>query len=239
MRTRRQILELIRFLPLVCFTIPSAAAETSKTTGFVGKLEKGIPQRIVLYGTSLTAEGPWVGQLRKTVDGKYPGLATWINSGGSGKASDWGLKNLKAKVIDQKPDVVFVEFSMNDAAPKLKVSREQARENLSKMVAKIRGAHPHCEIILQLMNPADVGEGGNLSPRPDLRFYQNDYRDFAAANGLLCVDHFPAFQALLDKGSDAYRVYVPDGVHPNAEGCARFLTPTLLQTLGIVQQDAD
>ncbi len=239
MRTRRQILELIRFLPLVCFTAPSAAAEASKTAGFVGKLEKGTPQRIVLYGTSLTAEGPWVGQLRKTVDGKYPGLATWINNGGSGKASDWGLKNLKAKVIDQKPDVVFIEFSMNDAAPKLKVSREQARENLFKMVARIRGAQPHCEIILQLMNPADVDVGGKFSPRPDLRLYQNDYRDFAAANGLLCIDHFPAFQSQLDKGSDAYRLYVPDGVHPNAQGCESFLIPTLLKNLGIVRQDAD
>ncbi|MCX6630380.1 MAG: hypothetical protein NTW28_22400, partial [Candidatus Solibacter sp.] len=74
------------------------------------------------------------------------------------------------------------------------------------------------------------------SPRPDLALYQQDYRDFAATNGLQCIDHMPAFQALLDEGSDAYRVFVPDGVHPSAEGFARYMTPVLLQAIGLAPE---
>ena len=210
-----------------------AVAAGIQQASFVEKISRGVPQRVVLYGTSLTANGAWVQQLKDAVEAPYPGKVTWINSGGSGKASDWGVANLRKKVIQQKPDTVFIEFSMNDAATKLNVSRDQARDNLAAMVKAIRTAHPDCEIILQIMNPVDRRENDRFSPRPELALYQQDYRDFAAGEGLLCVDHMPAFMALLEKGSDAYREFVPDGVHPNAEGFARYLTPTLLEAIGL------
>jgi lysophospholipase L1-like esterase len=218
--------------------VVSAAMLVSDTAKFVRNLASGTPQRIVLYGTSLTANGAWVSQLQTAVQLAYPGLATWINSGGSGMASDWGVTNLQTKVINQNPDAVFIEFSMNDAAETLNVSRAQAVANLTTMVNGIRAAHPNCEIILQLMNPADWQPGDTFNVRANLALYQQDYRNFAAANGLRCIDHMPAFMALLDKGSPAYRVFVPDGIHPSAAGWSLFMTPTLLQALGIPTQAA-
>ncbi|MCU0785455.1 MAG: right-handed parallel beta-helix repeat-containing protein, partial [Verrucomicrobia bacterium] len=211
----------------------SAPVYIFQTAGFIRKLGSGLPQRIVFYGTSLTASGIWTSQMQSAVDSVYPGLVTYINSGGSGKASDWGVTNLQTKVINQTPDVVFIEFSVNDAAVILNVSRAQALANLSTMVNSIRSARPNCEIILQVMNPVDRRDTDTYSPRTDLAFYQQDYRNFAATNGLQFIDHMPAFQALLDEGSDAYRVFVPDGLHPNAEGFARYLTPVLLQAIGL------
>jgi lysophospholipase L1-like esterase len=217
----------------------SAPIYVLETAGFIRKLGSGIPQRIVLYGTSLTASGIWLSQMQSVVDSAYPGLATWINSGGSGKASDWGVTNLQTKVIDQNPDVVFIEFSVNDAAVVLNVSRAQALANLSTMVNGIRAARTNCEIILQIMNPVDRKDTDTYSPRPDLVLYQQDYRYFAASNGLQCIDHMPAFQALLDEGSEAYRVFVPDGLHPSTEGFARYLTPVLLQAIGLAPTSTD
>jgi lysophospholipase L1-like esterase len=211
----------------------SAAALVRDQAKFVRQLASGTPQRIVLYGTSLTANGAWVSQLQGAVEAAYPSLATWINSGGSGQASNWGVNNLQTKVIDQDPDVVFIEFSMNDAAETLNVSRAQAIANLTTMRNAILAAHPDCEIILQVMNPADHQPGDTFNVRANLALYQQDYRDFAAANGLLCIDHAPAFAALYDKGSPAYRVHVPDGVHPSANGWSLFMTPVLLQAIGL------
>ncbi|MCX6630379.1 MAG: GDSL-type esterase/lipase family protein, partial [Candidatus Solibacter sp.] len=114
--------------------------------------------------------------MQSAVDGAYPGLVTWINSGGSGMASDWGVSNLQTKVIDQNPDVVFIEFSVNDAAVTLNISRAQALANLSNMVTRIRAARTNCEIILQVMNPVDRRDTDTYSPRPDLALYQQDYR---------------------------------------------------------------
>lgn len=204
---------------------------------FIANLAKGTQQKIVLYGTSLTANGAWVSQLQAAT-AQYPGTATWVNSGGSGKASDWGVANLQTKVLRHHPDAVFIEFSMNDAATKLNISRHQARTNLDTMVDAIRAARPDCEIILQIMNPVDRQPGDTLSPRPDLELYQQDCRDYAAAEKLLCIDHMPAWQALLDKGTATYRAHVPDGVHPSANGLSLFMTPVLLHALGIPQGGA-
>jgi lysophospholipase L1-like esterase len=204
---------------------------------FIQNLAAGTAQKIVLYGTSLTANGAWVSQLQAAVQGYHPGLATWVNSGGSGKASDWGLANLQNKVLDHNPDAVLIEFSMNDAATTLGISREQAVANLDAMVDAIRAARPDCEIILQLMNPRDFQPGDSFDPRLELELYQQDCRDYATANGLQFIDHMPAWRALLDKGSPAYRVHVPDGVHPNADGYSLFMTPVLLHALGLQSSD--
>ncbi len=213
--------------------VHSAPVFVSPLAKFVQKLATGTAQKIVLYGTSLTANGAWVSQLKSAVQSAYPGTATWVNSGGSGQASDWGVANLQTKVINQNPDTVFIEFSMNDAATSLNITREQARANLTTIVNGIRAANPQCEIILQIMNPPDRRAGDSFSPRTDLAKYQQDYRDFAALNSLMCIDHMPAWQGLLDKGSVAYRVYVTDGVHPSADGLALYMTPVLLHALGV------
>lgn len=210
--------------------------EPSAPAKFVRNLANGTAQRVVVYGTSLTASGAWVGQLQSAVEAAYPGLATWINSGGSGQSSSWGVTNLQTKVIDQNPDTVFIEFSINDAAETLNVSRAQAVANLTTMVNGILAAHPTCEIILQLMNPADWQPGDTFNVRANLALYQQDYRNFATANALRCIDHMPAFGALFEKGTTAYRAYVPDGIHPSATGWASFMTPALLQALGVPTQ---
>jgi lysophospholipase L1-like esterase len=213
--------------------VSSASIAVPFTAKFIQNLAAGTTRKIVLYGTSLTANGAWGSQLQSAVQDRYPGLATWVNSGGSGKASDWGLANLQTQVIDHNPHAVFIEFSMNDAATTLGISRAQAVANLNAMVDAIITARPECEIILQLMNPRDFQPGDSFDPRADLELYQQDWRDYAVANGLQYIDHMPAWRALLDKGSAAYRVHVPDGVHPNANGYSLFMTPVLLHALGL------
>jgi acyl-CoA thioesterase I len=211
----------------------STSAEIPVTAKFIQNLANGTAQKIVLYGTSLTANGAWVSQLQASVQASYPGFATWVNSGGSGKASDWGLANLQSKVIGHNPDAVFIEFSMNDAATTLGISRAQAVANLDAMVDAILAARPNCEIILQIMNPRDFQPGDSFDPRLELELYQQDCRDYATANGLQFIDHMPAWRALLDKGTAAYRVHVPDGTHPNANGYSLFMTPVLLHAIGL------
>jgi hypothetical protein len=47
-------------------------------------LRAGQAQTVVTYGTSLTANGPWVTKLAPWFAARYPGLVTVVNSGGSG-----------------------------------------------------------------------------------------------------------------------------------------------------------
>ena len=75
---------------LILFCIPTALCEASEKSKLITNLESGQKQVVVAYGTSLTANGPWVKQVAAVLEKQYPGLITIINSGGSGQWSSTG-----------------------------------------------------------------------------------------------------------------------------------------------------
>jgi lysophospholipase L1-like esterase len=146
------------------------------------------------------------------------------NSGGSGMCSIWGVQSLDGMVLNFKPDVVFIEFGMNDAHEKFKLSVEEARKNLETMIARIREKLPGCQIILLTMNPA-TGNGGKS--RPALDAYYDNYRQVAAARKLALVDIHAVWKKLLETDRATFGKYVPDGVHPTPEGTEKVILPVL------------
>lgn len=74
------------------------------------------------------------------------------------------------------------------------------------------------------MNPP-VNE--HLVKRPDIEKYYEMYRMVAKKRNLRLVDHYPAWKAILDKSKDEYIALVPDGIHPNAKGCEKMITPAI------------
>ena len=210
---------------------------------FVAALKEGRQQKIVCYGTSLTVlSSNWVDGLQETLDARWPGLATVVNSGLSGKNSATGLAQVQTKVVAQNPDAVFIEFSMNDAADNLNTGKtaEQAladaESNLKAIIAAITNANPACEIILETMNDYVAVPGSKLSNRTGLADHAAMYRRVAAENGYLLVDHWPKWQEVLAKGEAEYIKLVPDGVHPNAQGSTLVTLPNLLRTLGVTDK---
>lgn len=196
-------------------------------------LEAGKPQTVVVYGISLTERGAWVGQLGKAIDEANPNLVTIINSGGSGQWSEWGVKNLEERVIRKKPDTVFLEFSINDSVERFHGSPEIAKANLVTMIDRIGKARPDCEIVLMTMTPGNKPPKGHRSYRKDIAEHYEMYRTVAKERGLLLIDHYPNWVALQDKNPDLFWKYVPDSIHPSAEGCAKVVTPVILEVLGI------
>jgi len=205
-------------------------------TQLIQNLASGIPQKIVVYGTSLTAGGAWSGQMKAALDAAYPGLTTLVNSGGSGENSVWGVQNLAARVINQNPNTVFIEFAVNDAVVRTsypnRIPPAQARANLVSMINSIQTALPTCEIILQVMNPVIGRPPGHDGYRPNLALCQQYYRDIGRERGLLVIDHMPAWQSLLDEGDAAYINFVPDGLHPGPSGYQQYVTPVILRSIG-------
>lgn len=208
-----------------------------KTAAFTRKLRADHPQTVVVYGTSLTAGGAWVRFMQQELEEQCPGDLTLINSGGPGEHSRWGLANLQEKVLDHEPDVVFLEFSINDSSARYDVTMEESRRNLETLITRIKAARPECEIILQVMNPTIPREKGHKSYRPQYAAYQQIYREVAAEQGLLLIDHVPAWQAVLVSGVDAFEKVVPDGVHPLPEGERAYTMPALRKALGLLPVD--
>ncbi|HEY1121571.1 MAG TPA: GDSL-type esterase/lipase family protein, partial [Haloferula sp.] len=215
----------------VALTDRPAGALSTKSR-FIQKLSAGLQQKVVFYGTSLTASGSWPTQLRLIADSAWPGQGTFYNRGSSGMASDWGITNLQAQVLSLVPDAVFIEFSVNDAVARLGISTPEARANLEAMINGIQAVNPQCEIILQVMNPVIGRPEGDPGWRPNLAHYQQIYRDVAAERGLTLIDHHPAWQALLDQDENEFYANVPDGLHPAIQGEANYLIPALLERTG-------
>lgn len=215
-------------LLLLCcmYAIRCSAAENRLMTN----LEAGTKQHIVTYGTSLTAASAWVKQVEQALTERYPELVKVTNSGSPGKHSHWGVQNLQKRVIDLEPDVVLIEFAINDSVAKFNCPLEKAKANLELMITRIQTELPDCVIILQVMNPV-IGTKGPAGHRPHLDDYYQMYRDVAAARKLVLVDHAPAWKVVLDQGEDAFHDLVPDSLHPNAEGCKQIITPGILEAL--------
>ncbi|WP_052573350.1 GDSL-type esterase/lipase family protein [Haloferula sp. BvORR071] len=199
---------------------------------FVQKLSVGLPQKVLTYGTSETANGVWPARMTSILNSQGPGVATLVNRGASGMASDYGIANLATQVIAAAPDVVFLEFSINDAVARLDIPVSKARANLEGMISGIQTALPKCEIILQVLNPVTGRPEGDAGWRPLLPYYEQVYRDAAAAHDFILADHHPRWQALLEEGEGNFLPWVPDGLHPNAGGEEKFLLPALMDAIG-------
>lgn len=228
-----------RFLLALLLTLLVRDAYASR---MVDNLKAGIPQVVVMYGTSLTAGGQWVADTRDWLSGFNPGFVTVVNAGMSGKASGTGVSNLQSRVLSYGPDAVFIEFAINDAASYSSgdidygITPEKSRANLNAMIDAILAERPACEIFLQTMNPAWDAPNGNQSSsrRPRLAEYYEGYRQVAAERGLLLIDHNANWIGLRTENLSQFQNYIPDGVHPSAAGSTAITSPEIRRRLEVL-----
>ena len=229
----RHLLALSALLALAVAPFASAAAPPA-TPRFITALRAGTPQHVLIYGTSLSKGGAWVPQLQATFDAHFPGLVTLTNSARGGQHSGWGAAHVDSAVIALKPDVVFIEFAINDAVTRFDLSLDTIRRNVDTLLDRIAAGLPSSEVILQIMNPAFGKAEGESAHRRNQDAYQQIYRDAAKRRGLLLVDHSVAWNHLLaTEGEAAVKKLIPEGVHPNVEGWRRLVTPTLHRALDL------
>jgi len=204
---------------------------TYSQSQLIRKIEAGEDQTIVVYGTSLSTGRngrSWMNEVVRLMNEKYRGKVTYHLSGKGGRCSTWGVQNLEDSVLKKKPDVVMVEFAINDASCLNETSLELAQLNLQYMIDRIRLFDPGCEVILQVMNMA-VGKSATY--RPNLVAYYDMVRVMARKENLLLIDHYPNWREILNKGENYFLEFVPDGVHPNKMGAEKVIAPFIFQRL--------
>ena len=234
----------------LCFVVADAGG------GDIAGSNQGQSLKIAAIGTSLTAvapglhANPWfvpngeVAQhaLSRQSHSRQRGWAvrrprhptTWASPQWTEPPQDGGPGQLDLALANN-PDAIFIEFSMNDAVTGGKqpfgITLEMSRNNLQTMINKINtwatAHHKTVDIVLQTMNNESGGLGG---ARPNLPAYYQVYRDVAKANGLLLVDNYPAWESLYRAGKK-WLGYVPDGVHPTAEGTDTIIMPNIRRAL--------
>ncbi|MFC5412618.1 SGNH/GDSL hydrolase family protein [Larkinella bovis] len=120
---------ILSFLFVVVFFSSFAQAQTDTLSenrpflernglpNFFHKLQKGGPVSIAYFGGSITEAGHgWREQSLNWLQQQYPKAnLTHINAAIGGTGSDLGVFRLRQHVLVHKPDLVFVEFAVNDS----------------------------------------------------------------------------------------------------------------------------
>ncbi|MBP5274775.1 MAG: SGNH/GDSL hydrolase family protein [Abditibacteriota bacterium] len=206
---------------VMCFALQAFSADK---TVFIKNLEKGKPMTMVAYGTSLTETGGWVNLLRMRLTDRYGDKVQVINGAKSAMWSGWGVENLDERVLAHKPDLVVLEFAVNDAFLEYETSVAKSRANMENMIGRIKKQNKKCEIIIMVTNPM---MGVHLERRPDYLSYYEEFRKIAAENKFRLVDTFPVWKDVLDYDRKAYLALIPDMIHPQVPGSLLVTVPAV------------
>jgi acyl-CoA thioesterase I len=181
------------------------------------------PVAFVFMGTSLTAGDPWpdlvVERLQACVT--HPLRAQRIAEGGV--TSAWGLSQIEA-AIAAAPNLLLLEFAINDADLRHGLSLEESRDNHRAMLARLKEGLPEARIILMTTNPAT---GLRRLLRPRLAAYYAQYRTLAAEMDVGLIDLYPRWLALPRAAQG-----LTDGVHPAPDRAALVIVPVVTAYLG-------
>lgn len=97
--------------------VPATICQPRNGLGNVlSKLKAGQEVHIAYFGGSITAAGGWRVKTLKWLQEQYPNAkVSEINAAIGGTGSDLGVFRYRQDVLEKKPDLVFVEFAVNDS----------------------------------------------------------------------------------------------------------------------------
>ena len=171
---------------------------------------------IVAFGTSLTSRGGWQEPLEAAARHCLAQSVRVVSVAKPGANSSWATDNVD-KVVVHKPDVVVIEFAVNDASLLRGVSKAQARANISRIIAELRHYRSDIEIVLMATNPVGGWRGW---VRPNLNGYYDQLADISAETNTIFVDLRPMWRQF---GEGA----IADGLHPDPAASGVVVAPAL------------
>lgn len=186
--------------------------------------QPGEPVKIVTLGTSLSARGGWQEPLSRALGACLNSEIIVANLAKSGMTSEWGLTQID-KVIAERPDIVLVEFAVNDADVTEFMSLARSAANMGEIVSRLRESKTHPAVYVMAMSPVS-GLRGMI--RPFLDQYEDMHAEVARKLGAGFIDHRPAWAKLSD---EEIATAIPDGTHPDPATTSRVIVPGLVHAL--------
>ena len=108
------------------------------------KLRAGKPVHLAFLGGSITqnaGNNGFVKALPEWIRSNYPGSpVSTTNAGMAATGSDWGAKRVGRDVLANNPDLVFVEFAVNDGA-------RDSISDMEQIVRKTLHSNPEAELV--------------------------------------------------------------------------------------------
>jgi len=186
--------------------------EIGRFASFFEKLEAGEDVTVAYIGGSITegagarSDYSYVQQCTNYLVKHYPDAKIdQVNAGIGGTRSDYGNVRVGREVLSKDPDLVFIEYAVNDAWP----GNDYIREALESLIRTVLGSESSPAAVLV------ISFKGDMEYDPNNTTY---FKEIGKHYGLPVIDvHNPVFRGISD-GKFTFDNYVPDGIHPSAYG---------------------
>jgi lysophospholipase L1-like esterase len=206
---------------------------------FFSKTRAGGNVTVAYFGGSITAANGWRPQTTAWLQQRYPKARfTEVNGAIGGTGSDLGVFRLEQDVLTHQPDLVFVEFAVNDGG----APPEQIYRCMEGIVRQIRRTHPATDICcVYTMHDGMLRDlaAGRLSRSasameliadhygiPSIHLAQEAARRIIVGEWVFTSPK-PQVPADPAKGIPARPAFAPDSCHPFAETGHRLYTEAI------------
>lgn len=247
-------MQLMRFVAVCFFTAAvytagaqadslAPAKELSARNGlpnFFAKIKNNKTLRVAFLGGSITRAGNgYRDQVMTWFREQYPSAKfEEIMAAVSGTGSDFGASRVKQHVIDHKPDLVFVEFAVNDNRWRMQL----VRETMEGIVRQIRKANNKTDICFIYTfaneNLPQLQKGLFPASVTAMEVIADHYQIPGIHMGLAVIDEINKGKlVMMGKKEDANGVplFSVDGVHPLPETGHRIYTQVLARNLPLLK----
>jgi lysophospholipase L1-like esterase len=188
---------------------------------FFAKAFQGDSIKVAYLGGSITAQEGWRVYSLKWMKEQFPkAIFTQVNAAIGGTGSDFGVFRLQDHVLQYKPDLVFVEFAVNDG----NTSSSKIVRSMEGIVRQILQQNPYTDICFVYTIKADYLETEQKGILPNSAINMEkvaDHYGIPSINfGFEVADMVSNKQLIMSAGSkevDGIKVFSPDGVHPYPE----------------------
>ncbi len=179
------------------------------------RLERGIALTLIGLGDSLTegwmASRGYLDFLKEMIRDKYPkSNVTIVNRGIPGDTAGGGLHRLSYDVLDLNPDLVFVQFALNDAL--LGYSEDQFRKSIVEIIDRIENDSSSEVLIL-----TSVAIQSPIMNEIAEKFY-GILIDIAEKKNVAIAKVHEYWKKKIEQGASFRKLTQADGVHPTVEG---------------------
>ena len=221
-------------LPALSVFVAAHAAEIPETQARGGlpnvikKLSAGEEVRVAYLGGSITEARGWRVLSREWLQKEYPkAKVSEINAAISGTPSAFGAFRVRREVLAEKPDLLFIEFAVNDSGgDPLRIRR--AMEGIVRQTWQADPMTDICFIYTLQKGDLPTYQSGHL-PIP-----VENMEKVAAHYGVPCINFGPAVAKLEKEGKLTFTgklptteeekvaangkiIFTGDGVHPHVE----------------------
>ena len=202
-------------LPRVTVVAPRAGLPNA-----FARLAAGAPLTIAYFGGSITESGGsdgtkgWRPLTTAWLKRRFPGAdIREVNAAIGGTGSDLGAYRLKRDVLDHQPNLLFIEFAVNDGG----APPEQIMRQIEGVVRHTWRVDPTCDICLiytTVLGWLDYYRTGQLPPS------QAAQEEVAAHYGIPSVNVGAVAAEEILSGRLWQYEFAPDSVHPSDAGYA-------------------